>query len=171
MYDYLDVLGRLMVVEDQPAWSPHMRSKAQLRRSPKRHFVDPSLAVAALRGSPERLLADLNLFGLVFESMVVRDLRIFSQRLDGIVYHYRDNYGLEVDAVIQCAGGEWAAFEIKLGGERHIEEGAASLLRFTQQVDLEKSGPPATLAVITGTGYGYMRDDGVSVIPIGAIGP
>jgi predicted AAA+ superfamily ATPase len=171
VYDYLAVLERLMVVEDQPAWSPHMRSAAQLRSSPKRHFIDPSLAVAALRGSPARLLADLNFFGLVFESMVIRDLRILVQPLDGVVYHYRDNYGLEVDAIVQLAAGGWGAFEVKLGGEKLIDEGAASLLRFVEQIDTEKSGPPAVLAVITGTGYGYVRDDGVAVVPIGALGP
>lgn len=171
VYQYLGVLERLMITEDQPAWSPHMRSKAQLRSSPKRHFVDPSLAVAALRGSPARLLADLNLFGLIFESMVIRDLRILAQPLDGVVCHYRDNYGVEVDAIVQLAGGEWGGFEVKLGGDKHIDEGAASLRRFADMVDTARSGPPAVLAVITGSGYGYVRDDGVSVVPIGSLAP
>lgn len=169
--DYLDVLARLMVIEHQPAWSPHLRSKAQLRRAPKRHFVDPSLAVAALRASPDHLLRDLNLFGLVFESMVVRDLRVLSAPFNGTVWHYRDNYGLEVDAVVQLAGGAWGAFEVKLGGAQRVDEGAASLLRFADQIDTAKSGRPAVLAVITGTGYGYRRPDGVAVVPIGALGP
>jgi predicted AAA+ superfamily ATPase len=171
VYDYLAVLERLMIIEDQPAWNPHMRSKAQLRSSPKRHFIDPSLAVAALRGSAARLLADLNLFGLIYESLVVRDLRILAQPLDGEVYHYRDNYGLEIDAIVQLASGEWGAFEVKLGGEKLIDEGASSLLRFAEQIDAEKSGPPAVLAVIVATGYGYVRDDGVAVVPIGALAP
>lgn len=105
--DYLDALNRLMVIEDQRAWAPHLRSKATLRKSPKRHFTDPSLAVAALVAGPERLLKNLNLFGLVFESMVVRDLRVLAQPLGGEVLHYRDHYGIEVDAVIQLDDGRW----------------------------------------------------------------
>jgi len=107
----------------------------------------------------------------VYESMVIRDLRILAQPLDGDVYHYRDNYGLEIDAIVQLASGEWGAFEVKLGGEKLIDEGATSLLRFAEQIDTEKSGPPAVLAVITGTGYGYVRDDGVAVVPIGPLAP
>jgi len=170
VHDYLDVLSRVMVLEDQPAWSPHLRSKATLRSSPKRHFVDPSLAVAALGALPERLLADLNLFGLLFESLVVRDLRVSSQPLDGIVYHYRDSYGLEVDAIVQLADGRWGAFEVKLGAGL-VDRGAATLLDFAARIDTDRSGPPAVLAVISGTGYGYRRDDGIVVIPIGALGP
>jgi uncharacterized protein len=168
--DYLEVLERLMVIEEQPAWAPHMRSKAALRTSPKRHFVDPSLAVAALAGSPKRLLADLNLMGLLFESLVVRDLRVFAQPLDGRVFHYRDKSGLEVDAIVQLNDGRWAAFEVKLGSGL-VDRGAASLLKFASLVDSERSGPPTVLGVITGTGYGYVRADGVAVIPIGALAP
>ncbi|MGI8947803.1 MAG: ATP-binding protein [Ornithinimicrobium sp.] len=168
--DYLDALTRLMVLEDQPAWARHLRSKARLRQSAKRHFVDPSLAVAALRASPARLRADLNLFGLVFESMVIRDLRIYSQPREGEVQHYRDSNGLEVDAIIECADGRWAAFEVKLS-PHSVDDGAASLLRFSSQVDTDKCGKPAALGVITGSGYGYRRPDGVHVIPIGALGP
>jgi len=170
VYDYLDVLARVMVIEDQPAWSPHLRSKATLRSSPKRHFVDPSLAMAALGALPERLLADLNLFGLLFESLVVRDLRVFAQPLDGVVYHYRDSYGLEVDAIVQLSDGRWGAFEVELGAGL-VEGGAATLLDFASRIDTERSGSPEVLAVISGTGYGYRRDDGVVVIPIGALGP
>lgn len=168
--DYLSTLERLMIVEDQPAWAPHLRSKSILRRSAKRHFVDPSLAVAALRATPERLLKDLNLFGLLFESLVVRDLRVYAQSADASVYHYRDNTGLEVDAIVEAADGRWAAFEIKLG-PGHIEAGAASLSKFAERVDTTKSGEPSALAVIVGTGYGYTREDGIGVIPIGALGP
>ncbi len=168
--EYLSALERLMIVEDQPAWSTHLRSKSILRQSPKRHFVDPSLAVAALRASPERLLADLNLFGFLFESLVIRDLRVYAQADDASVYHYRDNTGLEVDAVVQGADGRWAAFEIKLG-VGNVDHGAASLLKFVNRVDTAKAGRPATLAVITSTGYGYIREDGIGVIPIGALGP
>ena len=168
--DYLDVLERLMILESQPAWAPHLRSKAILRSSHKRHFVDPSLAVAALGARPERLLRDIELLGLLFESLVVRDLRVLAQPLDGRVSHYRDNTGLEVDAIVQLADGRWAAFEVKLGIGA-VDQAAASLLKFAGIVDTTKSGEPAALAVITSTGYGYTRPDGVAVIPIGALGP
>ena len=166
--EYLGALERLMVIEDQPAWAPHLRSTRQLRSSPKRHFVDPSLAVAALRVRPQRLLQDLNFFGFLFESLVVRDLRVLSQPLGGTVLHYRDNKGLEVDAVVELADGRWAGFEIKLGPGA-IDQGARSLLKFRDIVDVDRRGEPAVLGVITGTGYGYVRDDGVAVIPIGTL--
>jgi predicted AAA+ superfamily ATPase len=167
---YLGVLTRLKIVEEQPAWAPHMRSKYVLRRGPKRHFVDPSLAVAALRASPDGLLRDLELFGLVFESLVVRDLRVYAQAAEAEVLQYRDSDGLEVDAIVQAVDGRWAAFEIKLG-HGHVDEAAANLVKFARRVDTSKRGEPAALAVLTGTGYGYVRDDGVMVIPIGALGP
>ena len=168
--EYLNILDRLMVIEDQPAWAPHMRSRANLRRSPKRHFVDPSLAVAALGAGPERLLGDLNLLGLLFESLVIRDLRVLAQPLDGQVLHYRDNYGVEVDAVVQLGDGRWAGFEIKLGAGL-VDEGAKSLHRFRDAIDTAKSGEPAVLGVIAGTGFGYVRPDGIAVIPVGALAP
>jgi uncharacterized protein len=167
---YVETLAQLMVIEDQPPWAPHLRAKAVLRKSPRRHFACPSLAVAALAAEPERLLADLNLFGLLFESLVIRDLRVLSQPLDGRVLHYRDNYGVEVDAIVQLADGRWGAFEIKLGiGE--VDPGASSLLRFLRQIDTSRCGQPAVLGVICGTGFAYRRDDGVVVIPIGSLGP
>ena len=168
--EYLNILDRLMIIEDQPPWAPHLRSRANLRSSPKRHFVDPSLAVAALGAGPERLLQDLNLLGLLFESLVIRDLRVLAQPLDGHVWHYRDNYGVEADAVVQLADGRWAAFEVKLGAGL-VDGGAESLLRFRAAIDTRKSGEPALLAVISGTGFGYMRPDGVAVIPAGALAP
>lgn len=167
---YHDALTRLMVVEDQPAWAPHLRSRSRIRSSPKRHFVDPSLAVAALRATPERLLEDLNLLGFLFESLVVRDLRVYAQAFDAQVLHYQDNTGLEVDAVVETADGRWAAFEVKLGTTA-VEEGADSLRRFVERVDVKKCGRPQLLGVITGTGLAYQRPDGVAVIPIGALGP
>jgi hypothetical protein len=168
--EYLDVLARLMIVEDQPAWAPHLRSRYVLRRAAKRHFVDPSLAVAALRATPERLLHDLKLLGFLFESLVVRDLRVYAQASDAQVLQYRDSNGLEVDAIVQAEDGRWAAFEIKLGSGL-LEEGAANLKKFVQQIDTDMCGSPSTLGVITGTGYGYVRDDGINVIPIGALRP
>ncbi len=166
--EYLAALERLMVIEDQPAWSPHLRSTRQLRSSPKRHFVDPSLAVAALRAGPQKLLRDLNFMGLLFESLVIRDLRILSQPLGGQVLHYRDNKGLEVDAIVEMADGRWAAFEIKLGAAA-VEAGAESLKRFSQIVDTGRLGEPSALAVITGQGFAYSRPDGVSVVPVGTL--
>ncbi|MDZ7642268.1 MAG: DUF4143 domain-containing protein [Desulfurivibrio sp.] len=168
--EYLASLERLMIVEDQPAWAPHLRSRSRLRSAAKRHFVDPSLALAALRATPEGLLKDMNLLGFLFESLVVRDLRVYAQVVDAEVLQYRDNTGLEVDAVIQCADGRWGAFEIKLGVGM-VEQGAASLLKFVDRVDTDKCGSPSLLAVITGTSYGYLRDDGVAVIPIAALKP
>lgn len=168
--DYLAALTRLMVIEDQRAWAPHLRSKAVLRKSPKRHFTDPSLAAAALAAGPQRLLADLNLLGLLFESLVIRDLRVLSQPLGGEVMHYRDHYGTEVDAVVQLADGRWGAFEIKLG-QGMVDDGARSLTTFAEQIDVTRSGTPSVLAVITPGGYGHVRKDGIAVVPLGALGP
>jgi predicted AAA+ superfamily ATPase len=167
---YLDSLARLFVVENQPAWQPHLRSRYRLRRTAKRHFVDPSLAVAALRSEPEALMRDLKFMGLLFESMVVRDLRIYAQAVDGEVAYFQDNSNLEVDAIVETPGS-WGAFEIKLGGEKRIEEGAKALAKFKNRIDTSKSGDPAVLAIIVGTGYGYVRKDGIQVVPIGCLGP
>ncbi|HWI96499.1 MAG TPA: DUF4143 domain-containing protein [Solirubrobacterales bacterium] len=167
---YLSSLARLFIVEEQPAWQPHLRSRYRLQRAAKRHFVDPSLAVGALRADPDALMRDLNFLGLLFESLVVRDLRVYAQGLDGAVEHYHDSGGLEVDAIVTTAGS-WGAFEVKLGGERRIEEGAASLIRFSERVDTTRSGEPAVLAIVVASGYGYVREDGIQVIPIGALGP
>ena len=166
---YLTALARLMIVEDQPPWAPHLRSRSRLRTAPKRHFVDPSLAVAALSAGPEHLLHDFDWFGFLFESMVVRDLRVYAQASRASVYHYRDNTGLEVDALVDAGSGRWAAFEIKLGAGR-VDEAARTLLKFADRVDTERCGKPATLGVIVGSGYGYSRPDGVGVIPVGGLG-
>lgn len=159
-----------MIIEDQPAWAPHLRSRSILRSAAKRHFVDPSLAVAALRATPERLLREINWFGFLFESLVVRDLRIYAQANDAEIRQYRDNTGLEVDAVVQTAAGSWAAFEVKLG-PKLVDEAAEQLLAFANRVDTKICGQPAALGVIVGSGYGYVRPDGVAVIPIGTLGP
>ncbi len=168
--EYIGVLERLMVVENQPAWAPHLRSKHRLRTAPKRHFVDPSLAVAALGATPDRLLGDLNLLGFLFESLVVRDLRIYAQAASAQVSQYRDSGGLEVDAIVEAGDGRWMAFEVKLG-HAQIDDAAANLTRFAARIDTTNSGAPALLGVIVATGYGYRRKDGVAVIPIGALGP
>jgi predicted AAA+ superfamily ATPase len=167
---HLLALERLMVLENQPAWRPHLRSKAALRQAPRRHFCDPSLAVAALGGSPDRLLKDLEWLGLLFESLVIRDLRVLAQALAGEVFHYRDDYGIEVDAIVQLRDGRWGAIEVKLG-QGQLEAAAAGLLRFRQQIDSRRTGEPAFLAVVCGSGYGYPRADGIAVVPVGALEP
>ena len=168
--DYLSSLTHLFIVEEQPAWQPHLRTRYRLRQSAKRHFVDPSLAVAALRGDPSALIRDLNFMGLLFESLVVRDLRIYASSMDGEVEHYQDSSGLEVDAIVKT-GEAWGAFEVKLGGSDAIDDAAATLKKFADRIDASRTGPPALLAVVVGTGYGYVREDGVQVVPIGSFGP
>lgn len=166
--EYLDALGRLMIVEDQLAWAPHLRSRSVLRSGPKRHFIDPSLAVAALRSTPARLLRDMNLLGFLFESLVIRDLRVYAQASDAQIFQYRDNTGLEVDAIVECADGRWIALEVKLGPGQ-VDTSAKNLRRFADRVDTSKSGEPVLLGVVVGFGFGYVREDGVAVIPIGAL--
>ena len=146
------------------------RIPRRLRTRPVRHFVDPSLAVAALRATPQRLLDDLEYFGFLFESMVIRDLRVYAQAAEAEVFHYREKGGLEVDAIVESDDGRWAAFEVKLG-ERWVEEGAANLRRLAQRMERGGRGEPAALAVILPSGYGYVEGGDVGVIPIGALGP
>lgn len=167
---YLERLQRLMIVEDQPAWAPHLRSRYTLRTGETRHFIDPSLAVAALRSSPPRLLKDLNTFGFMFESLAVRDLRVYAQANDADVLHYRDSGDVECDAVVETHDGRWAAFEVKLGGGL-IEEGVEGLNRFLSRIDTKRCGEPAAKAVLVASGYAYTREDGIAVIPIGLLGP
>jgi hypothetical protein len=167
---YLAALTRVFVLEDLPAWAPALRSRSLLRSGPTRHFVDPSLAVAALGADPDRLLRDVRTLGFLFESLVVRDLRVYAGALDATVSHYRDSTDLEADTIIERRDGTWAAFEVKLGPGA-VDEAARTLLRVADRVDSSRHGPPAALAVITGWGYGYRRPDGVSVIPIGALAP
>lgn len=168
--DYLSALGRLLIVEDQPAWAPPLRSRSVLRTSPKRLFVDPSLAVAAVRATADTILRDLRWLGFLFESLVVRDLRVYAQAHDGVVRHYRDNTGLEVDAIVETGDGCWGAFDVKLG-QAQVDAAAAQLLSFRERIDTSVCGAPAMLGVIVATGVGYLRPDGVAVIPIGALGP
>lgn len=168
--DYQRALQRLMLLETQPAWSTHLRSRARLREAPRTHFVDPSLSAAALGAGSDKWLRDLNAFGYIFESLVVRDVRVYAEPIDGTVHHYRDSDGLEVDIVIELSDGTWGAFEVKLGTDA-VDAAAANLRRFAAKVDTSKVGPPAVLGVITGMGYGLTRDDGVVVVPIGALGP
>jgi predicted AAA+ superfamily ATPase len=163
--EYLEVLERLMIVEQLPAWSPHIRSADTLRKTPKRHFVDPSLAIGALGLSGEKLLSDLNYLGFLFESLVIRDLRIYAEVHDGSVFHYRDSRNLEVDAIVEYPDNTWAAFEVKMGFNAQ-DEAAANLRAFVDRIDREKMGAPAALTVITANGFACRRKDGINVVPL-----
>jgi predicted AAA+ superfamily ATPase len=167
--EYLETLERLMVVEQLPAWSPHIRCADTLRKTPKRHFVDPSLAIGALGLSKKRILADLNYFGFLFESLAIRDLRIYAEVRDGRIFHYRDSRDLEVDAVVEYPDNTWAAFEVKMGFNSQ-DEAAANLLTFANKIDRKKMGAPAALTVITANGFACRRKDGVNVVPLAALG-
>ena len=169
--EYLQALERLFVVEDLPAWKPHLRSRIALRTTPVRHFVCPSLAVAALRTNSARLRADLEYFGFLFESLVVRDLRVYSQLEGCQLSHYLDEYGLEVDVILERADGEWAAFEVKLGSDEGVMDGIESLRQLRDRVDTDRMGDPIKLAVITATGVGVELPDGITVIPVTTLGP
>ncbi|MCL2020186.1 MAG: DUF4143 domain-containing protein [Oscillospiraceae bacterium] len=166
--EYLSALERLMATDNLPAWNTHIRSAAQLRKSPKRHFADPSMAVAALGLSIDKLLADLNYFGLLFESLVIRDLKIYAAVNDGKVFHYRDSRDFEVDAVVEYPDGTWGAFEIKLGIGA-VDAAAENLLKFASKIDTDKTKAPSALTVITGNGFAYKRTDGVNVVPLAVL--
>lgn len=169
--DYIKALSRVFVVEDLPAWSPTIRSRSVLRTAMKRHFVDPSLATSALGLVPDRMILDPATLGLLFESLAIRDLRIYAQMLDEAqVFYYQDNTGLEADAIVQHRDGRWAAFEVKLGPSL-IDAAAKSLLAVAERVDADAHGRPAALGVITGWGAAYRREDGVWVLPIGTLAP
>ncbi len=165
---YLNALRRIFVIEDVPAWAPSMRSKTALRTSSKRHFVDPSIAAAALRIGPDRLLQDFNSFGFMFESLCVRDLRVYAQANDGDIYHYRDKNELEADMIISLRDGRWAPVEVKMG-QKQIEEAAAHLIKLSEKIDSEKMGSPSFMMVLTGGEYAYRRQDGVWVVPLGCL--
>ena len=165
---YLNALRRIFVVEDLPAWNPALRSKTALRQSPKRHFVDPSIAAAVLRASPERLLGDFNTFGFLFESLCVRDLRVYAQANDGEVFYYQDKSGLEADAVVHLKDGRWGAVEVKMGAGE-IDAAAANLLKLRNKINTDKMLEPSFLMVLTGTELAYRREDGVLLVPIGCL--
>ncbi|MCD8129880.1 MAG: DUF4143 domain-containing protein [Lachnospiraceae bacterium] len=165
---YLNALNRIFVTENLPAWNPVLRSKTAIRTSPKRQFVDPSIATAVMRLTPERLLDDFNYFGFLFESLCIRDLRIYAEAIDGSVFHYRDSSGLEADAVIALNDGRWAAVEIKLGS-KEIEEAAKHLMELKNKVNTEKMQEPVFLMILTGTEVAYRREDGVLIVPIGCL--
>ena len=168
--DYIKALKKLFVIEDLMAWNPNIRNKSAIRTSDTRHFVDPSIGTAALGMGPKDLVNDLQTFGLFFEDLVVRDLRVYAESLDGALYHYRDSSGLECDAVLHRRNGSYALLEVKLGGEERINEAAANMQTLADIIDRNKMPSPSFMAVITAVGrYAYQRKDGVFVLPIGCL--
>ena len=167
---YVNALKKIFVVEESPAWNPNLRSKTAIRTSDTRYFIDPSIAVAALGIGPKDLMNDLNTFGLLFETLCIRDLRVYAESLNGDLYHYRDSSDLECDAVIHLRDGSYGLIEIKLGGDSLINEGAKNLKKLESRIDVEKMKNPSFLMVLTAIGkYAYKREDGVYVIPIGCL--
>ena len=167
---YINALRKIFVIEDMPAWNPNLRSKTAIRSSDTRYYIDPSIAAAALGIGPNDLINDLNTFGFLFETLCIRDLRIFADSLGGEVYHYRDKDGQECDAVIHLRNGKYGLIEIKLGGSKLIEEGAKSLKTMKDKIDTDKMNAPSFLMVLTGTcDFAYCRKDGVYVVPIGCL--
>lgn len=167
--EYMSALSRIFVLEDLPAWAPTLRATDRIRKKPKHHFVDPSIAVAALRADPDRLLLEPDTLGLLFESLVVRDLRVYAQAMNASVLHYQEQR-IEVDAIVECSNGRWAAFEAKLGPSQ-VETGVESLLALQRRVAGNRQGEPMSLTVVTGWGYAYQRPDGVNIVPIVALAP
>ena len=168
---YLKALKKIFVIEDMPAWNPNLRSKTSIRATDTRYFSDSAIAAAALGIGPKDLIGDLKTFGLLFETMCVRDLRVYTESLSGTVYHYRDRSGLECDAVIHLRNGHYGLVEIKLGGDRLINEGAQNLLKLEEMIDTEKMPAPSFKMILTGTDrYAYRRQDGILVVPIATLG-
>lgn len=167
---YINALKKIFVIEDMPAWNPNLRSKTAIRSSDTRYYIDPSIAAAALGIGPQDLLNDLNTFGFLFETLCIRDLRVFADALNGTVYHYRDKSGLECDAVVHLRNGSYGLIEIKLGGECLIEEGASNLTALYRKLDTDEMKKPSFLMILTGTGdYAYRRSDGILIVPIGCL--
>ena len=170
IYSYIQALKSIFVIEDCKSWNPNLRSKTAVRTSDTRYFTDPSIAVAALGIGPKDLMNDLNTFGLLFETLCVRDLRVYAQALDGEVYHYRDKDGLECDAVVHLRNGSYGLVGIKLGGETLIEEGVKSLKKLASKIDTDRMKEPSFMMVLTAVGkYAFKRDDGIWIVPIGCL--
>jgi len=165
---YINALKKLFVIDDLPAWSARLRSKTAIRTTAKRHFSDPSVAAAALGATPKRLFNDFNTFGLLFEALCVRDLRVYADSIDGNVYHYRDASGTEVDVIIQLNDGRWGAIEVKMGAG-FIEEASDNLLKFKAKVDVSKMQEPSFLMILTATETAFQMDNGVWVVPLGCL--
>ena len=167
---YINSLKRIFVVEDVAAWNPNLRSKTAIRTSDTRYFTDPSIATAALGMGPSDLVYDLETFGLVFETLCMRDLRVYAEALQGNVYHYRDKNGLECDAVVHLRNGSYGLIEIKLGGDKLIAEGVKTLTALSDKIDTTRMKKPSFLMVLTANGpYAYRRDDGVYIVPISCL--
>ncbi len=167
---YINALKKLFVVEDMPAWSPNLRSKTAIRTSDTRYFVDSSIAAATLGIGPKDLLADFNTYGLLFETLAVRDLRVYAEALDGHVSHYRDRNGLECDAVVHLRNGKYGLVEVKIGGDTLIEEGVKNLKNLSQKIDTDRMNEPSFMMVLTAIGnYAFRRSDGVWIVPIAAL--
>lgn len=170
VYSYIHALKEIFVIKEAPAWNPNLRSKTAIRTSDTRYFIDPSIAIAALGLGPNDLINDLKTFGLVFETLCIRDLRVYAESINGNVYHYRDSSGLECDAVIHLRNGNYGLIEIKLGGDNLINEGAENLKKMASKIDTTKMKNPSFLMVLTATGkYSYKREDGVYIVPIGCL--
>lgn len=170
VFSYINALKKIFVIEESPAWNPNLRSKTAIRTSETRYFVDPSIAAAALGLGPKDLINDLNTFGLFFETLCIRDLRVYAESINGSVFHYRDALDLECDAVIHLRNGLYGLVEIKLGGDKQINEAADNLLRLANKIDTNKMNNPSFLMVITAVGkFAYQREDGIYIIPIGCL--
>lgn len=170
IWSYINALKKIFVIEDVPAWNLNLRSKTAIRTSDTRYFVDPSIVVASLGIGPNDLLNDLNTFGLVFESLCIRDLRIYAESNNGTVYHYRDASGLECDTVVHLRNGLYGLIEIKLGGEKLIKEGIENLKKLKNKIDTKEMKSPSFLMVLTANGdYAYQNEDGVYIVPIGCL--
>lgn len=170
LYSYIDALTKIFVIEDSPAWNPNLRSKAAIRTTDTRYFVDPSIAAASLGVGPKDLINDLNTMGFLFENLAIRDLRVYADSLYGNVYHYRDNSNLECDAVVHLRNGSYGLIEVKLGGDSHIEAGAKTLLNLASKIDFDRMKSPAFLMVLCGISpFAYKRKDGVLVVPISCL--
>ena len=165
--EYSDLLRDLFILEDMESWNPNLRSKTVVRSTPTRHFVDTSIAAQALGATPGDLMNDLNTFGLMFEDMAVRDLRVYAQVYGGIVRHYRDSRGLECDTIVHLPDGRWAPIEIKLGGDKLIEEGIRNLLRL--KADVNDKYAPSFMMILTATGPAYRHPDGILIVPINCL--
>ena len=170
IHSYINALKKIFVIEDSPAWNPNLRSKTAIRTSDTRYFTDPSIATASLGIGPNDLINDLETMGLFFENMCVRDLRVYAEKIDGTVYHYRDKSNLECDAVVHLRNGSYGLIEIKLGGDKLIDEGAKTLTELENRIDTQKMKSPSFKMILTATGkYAYQRKDGIVIVPIACL--
>jgi hypothetical protein len=167
---YLNALRQIFVIKDMASWNPNLQSKTAIRTSPTRYFIDPSIATAALGVGPSDLINGLSTFGLLFETLCARDLRVYAKSLDGDVFHYRDSNGLECDAVVHLRNGQYGLVEVKLGGDHLIEEGAANLKKLSSIIDTTRMNAPSFMMILTAVGqYAYRREDGIYIVPVGCL--